>query len=162
MRKPPPEPPRAPPREPFPLVRTPPSGTLLGLDDQSLAPAPAAAVAARGPVQAPPGDLERHIEGLRLELASFREWLPGQLPHVRPRPRPPSGALAAAAPPPLPGAAGRWRELRGPALAAAAVTLLAVALAFASASAALSWPAYARLVARAARLGAQAPTGTVP
>jgi hypothetical protein len=124
-------------------------GTLLGLPRPPAQAAPAALGGAPARAQAPPGgELERHIEGLRLELASFREWLPRQL--VRPRYRPGPAALAAPAPPRLPtqGPGAHRRELQSPALVAGAGALLALALAFASASAALSWPPYARLVAR--------------
>lgn len=139
MRTPPPLPP-----EPFLPRRTPPTGTLLGLPRPGAAAAPTptppalppAAGGAAAPAEAHGEALERKLDGLRLELASFRAWLPGQLAGVRPGP------------------AAQGRELRRQALTAAAGALLALALAFASASAALSWPAYARLVTAAARLGA--------
>lgn len=140
-----------PPLEPFLLRRTPPTGTLLGVQSPRLPLSPApAANRALPPAQAPGADLERHIEGLRVELASFREWLPAQL--SRPMPRP--SAAAPPSPLPSPSLAGRRRELQRQAATAGAGALVAVALAFASAAAALGWPAYGRLVASAARLDA--------
>ena len=150
----PPEPPALP-EEPFLATRTPRTGTLLGLPSSlPLPPLPPrlARAAAPGrahegawaPREAPEAELARHLAGLRLELAGFREWLPAVL-GAPPRPGP--AALAAPAPPPRSGPGGRRREL-GPVLAAVAGALLALALAFGSATAALRWPAYAELVAR--------------
>lgn len=137
------EPPTPPPLEPFLLRRPRPMATLPGVQGPTL---PLRAVP---PAQAPGAALERHIEGLRLELASFREWLPEQL--TRPLPRP---AAAAPESSPPPSAGDRRRELQRQAATAGAGALLAGALAFASAAAALGWPAYGRLVASAARLSA--------
>lgn len=142
------EPPTPPPREPFVLRRRPPMATLPGVQGPPLPPALPAAARALAPAQAPSADIERHIEGLRLELASFREWLPAQL--ARPMPRPTAAAPFC----PRPNPDGRRRELQRQAVTAGAGAVLAVALAFGSAAAALCWPAYGRLVATAARLGA--------
>ncbi len=142
MRNPPepPAPPGEPYREPFLPAQTPRMGTLLGLPNPL--PLPRRGAQARPP-EAPEAELARHLAGLRLELAGFREWLPGVL-GARARPGP--AALAAPAPPPLPGP-GERRGVLAPLLVALAGALLALALVFASASATLSWPAYARLVA---------------
>lgn len=145
---PPAPPPEEDPGEPFLPTRTPRTGTPLSLPPPLPLPArPWAAALGRAHAgsqpraEAPEAELARHLAGLRLELAGFREWLPAVL-GAPPRPGP--AAVAAPAPPPLPGPGGRRREL---ALALAGA-LLALALAFASASAALSWPAYGRLVPR--------------
>jgi hypothetical protein len=143
----PPGPPPAP-REPFLLLQTPPTGTLLGLAappamPRASAPAPAQAPAARPSTGTPLtrprsdlGDLERTAEGLRVELAYFRQWLPGQVVHL---------ARLAGAP---------RRALQGQVLAGVAGVALALLLALVSGAAALSWPAYGRLIAHAARLPA--------
>lgn len=143
----PPGPPPAPAyREPFALLRTPPTGTLIGL----AAPQPMPRASAPAPAQPPPlpeparadlaelartADGLRLAEGLRVELAYFRQWLPGQIVQLAraTRPRPPA--------------------LRAQALALLAGVGLALLLALVSGAAALSWPAYGRLVAHAARLG---------
>ena len=156
----PPEPP-APPGEPYvqPYLptQTPRMGTLLGMPNPL--PLPPRGAQARA-TEAPEAELARHLAGLRLELAAFREWLPEVLgARGRPGPAglgpglaalaglaPGSAALAAPAPPPLPGP-GERRGVLAPLLVALAGAVLALALVFASASAALSWPAYARLVA---------------
>lgn len=142
----PPGPPPAP-REPFLLLRTPPSGTLLGLQVPAAMPragAPAPAQARPAPA-APRADLAelagtaeglRVAEGLRAELAYFRQWLPGQVVQL---------ARASRAP---------RRGLQGQALTVLAGVALALLLALVSGAAALSWPAYGQLVARAARLPA--------
>lgn len=110
-----------------------PLGTLLGLAPPSVA-APTPRLAAP---PAPPVDpLERVAEGLRVELVYFRQWLPGQLVELRRLTR------------------ARRRELGRQALVAVAGAALALLLALVSGAAALSWPAYGRLVARAARLEA--------
>lgn len=150
MRNPPDRP--ALPAEPFLATQTPRTGTPLGLPTSLPLPPRLARAAAPGlahagaqaPREAPEAELARHLAGLRLELAGFREWLPAVL-GAPPRPGP--AALAAPAPPPRSGPGGRRREL-GALPVALAGALLAVVLAFGSASAALSWPAYAELVAR--------------
>lgn len=140
----PPTTPPAPPREPFLLLRTPPAGTLLGSATppplrrpRPAAPAPAPATRAdlADLAQTPEG--LRLAEGLRLELAHFRQWLPGQIVQ-----------LARA------GATGARPGALRPALTALAGVALALLLALGSGAAALSWPAYGRLVAHAARLPA--------
>lgn len=143
--EPPPLPPREPPREPFVRLRTPPHGTLAGVQRPPLLPPrpPAPAAAAGQPSAELLLELERHVEGLRLELAVFREWLPAQL--SRPGPRP------SAIPPPL-GAQLRPQLALARRLArAAAFVLLALALAWASAVAALRWAPYGELVLWSAR-----------
>jgi hypothetical protein len=77
----------------------------------------------------------RVAEGLRLELAHFRQWLPGQVVQL---------TRAASA---------RRRALQGQALAVLAGVALALLLALVSGAAALGWPAYGRLVADVAHLG---------
>lgn len=144
----PPEPPALPQREPFNPTQTPRTGTLIG---PWSSPGPWPPRPPARPLE-PGSELERHLAGLRLELASFREWWPEQLG----RPRPGPAAVAAPAPPPLPGLGGRRRELERPLLVAGAAALLGLSVAFASASAALSWPAYGRLVARLGGAPAQA------
>lgn len=144
------EPPGPPPlpREPFRLLRTPPSGTLLGLaapvsPPRAGAPAPAQAPAGTPLARPDLGELERIAEGLRVELAYFRQWLPGQL-----------GQLARLAGSP------RRALQRRQALTALAGVALALLLAFVSGAAALGWPAYGRLIAHAARLRAPAALGS--
>lgn len=126
------------PREPFRLLRTPPSGTPLGPGSppplrRPRAPAPAA----RAPALPPRADLAelagtadglRLAEGLRRELAHFRQWLPGQVAEL---------ARATGA---------RRRALRGQALTVLAGVALTLLVALGSGAAALSWPAYGRLV----------------
>jgi hypothetical protein len=140
----PPGPPPAP-GEPFALARTPPSGTLIGLTSPAVrprprvpAPAPAEAAPARPDLAdlARTADGLRVAEGLRLELAHFRQWLPGQVVQLDRAAR------------------ARRRGLAGQALAVLAGGALALLIALASGTAALSWPAYGRLLAHAARLDA--------
>lgn len=138
-------PPRDPPPEPFRLLRTPPSGTLVGL---SSPPAPAAAplLPDRAAVTVGPrplrkrlvlardaADLEQLVEGLRGELVYAREWLPAQLEAAGLRPR---------------------RRARFSPVALAAGVALGLALGLAIAAVALGWPDVAALRARAARLSA--------
>lgn len=87
-----PPPPSEPPHEPFRLSRTPPSGTLVGLAaprgprGREAPPRPPPlppVVVSRSPVLEPAGELERRLEGVRLELAHFRGWWPEQLAAVR-------------------------------------------------------------------------------
>lgn len=143
----PPVPP-APPREPFLLRRTPPAGTLHGVHRPPLLPPlPPLPEAAAAPAAAP-SDLERHLAGLRLELASFRAWWPGQLAQLAPARRS------------APDLGARRRRLERHALALGGLALVLL-LALVSAAAALSSPDYARFVARIARLphpAAPAPT----
>lgn len=124
------------------LLRTPPTGTLVGL----ASPPPLPRAGASAPAQAPRSDLSdlahtaeglRVAEGLRLELAHFRQWLPGQIVQL------------------TRGAHARRRPLQGQAVTVLAGVALALLLALLSGAAALSWPAYGRLVAHA-RLGAPA------
>lgn len=137
----PPGPP-PPPREPFLLTRTPPTGTLLGLQAPAAMPRAGAPAPAQAPAAARPDLAElagtaeglRLAEGLRAELAYFRQWLPGQVVQL---------ARATRAP---------RRGLQGQALTVLAGVALALLLALVSGAAALSWPAYGQLVARAARL----------
>jgi hypothetical protein len=138
------------PREPFLLLRTPPSGTQLGLaSPPALAPRASAPAAAQAPVAGPAeprrvdlADLAntpeglRVAEGLRLELAHFRQWLPGQLVQLER------------------GTRARRRARRGQWLTGLAGVALALLLAVVSGATALRWPAYGRLVARAAPLPA--------
>lgn len=163
MRNPPKEPPEVG-REPFLAHRTPPTGTLLGLQRPALPPLPSSPPAARielaaapapaqGPARAPANEAERHAEGLRVELVYFRKWLPGQLDRLTQAP----SAVAAAAAPRAPG--GRRRAFGHECLMVAAGAALGIALA--SAAAVLGWPPYGALVAGAARLGAPpAPSST--
>lgn len=155
MRNPPKEPPEEQ-REPFLAHRTPPMGTLLGLQRPALLPLPPARPAAgielaapparpQGAAREPANELERHAEGLRVELVYFRKWLPGQLDRLTQAP----AAVAAPSSPPVP---GRRRELARECLMVGAGAALGIALA--SAAAVLGWPPYGALVAGAARLGA--------
>jgi len=146
------EPPTLPPpapRDPFLLLRTPPSGTLRGLEGLRSygARAPAPANAPAEPRRVDLADLAntpeglRVVEGLRLELAHFRQWLPGQLVQLE------RGTRARGRP------RGQWPT----ALAGVALALL---LALVSGATALRWPAYGRLVAQAARLAPAPAPGT--
>lgn len=136
-----PEDPPPPPRQPFLPHRTPPSGgTLRGLDRATLLP-PAPPAVAPGAAAAAPHEaaLERHVEGLRLELVLFREvWWPEQLRRLGP-----ARARARA-----------WAGLQRPGAVVAAGVALALALMLASAVAAVRWPAFGHW---AAQVGAPGP-----
>ena len=75
MRNPPepPAPPGEPYLQPFLPTQTPRTGTPLGMP-----PLPPRGAQARAH-EAPEAELARHLAGLRLELARFREWLPAVL-----------------------------------------------------------------------------------
>jgi hypothetical protein len=147
-----PPPPPLPPREPFLRLRTPREGTLLGVQAP---PPPAAPAGVPGVPAAVPGvpwsypapGLERQLDALSRELASFRALITRAARSAQPAPPPlPSSGR------PLPSSGRRRRPLVRQALAGALGVVLALGLALVSAAAALSWPDYARVVARAARL----------
>jgi hypothetical protein len=126
------EPPALPPAAPFLPRQTPRTGTLPGLGSPL-------AAAASGQLARPPGrppplpsvELARVADGLRVELAYMREWLPPQLARL-------TAALATPAAPPREGPGARRRALLVGTLGAA----LALLLALGSAAAALRWPVY--------------------